>query len=112
MSIIDGVVVIDLRTDVAMTEEEVQALNFLPLKVMASGMTGQEVYQAIKNFTVPSEIEEGDYKDYAVEAANNTLMLVEAVEGAEVLEFSDSPRNWAVVYSYEGAEYRIGVEWI
>ena len=110
MSIIEGVVVIDLRTTVRMSQEEVRVLEFLSLKVVSEGMTGQEVHDALANFTVPSEIEDGDYKDYAVEAANNTLMLVEAVEGAEVIQFSEGPRNWAVVYSYEGTEYRIGVE--
>ena len=110
MSIINGVVVIDLRTNTSMTQEEVSVLPYLTLEVHAEGMTGEEVCTALTNFNVPSEIEEGDYKDYAVEAANNTLMLVEAVEGAEVIQFSEGPRNWAVVYSYEGTEYRIGVE--
>lgn len=109
MSIIEGVVVIDLRTTVCMSEEEVRVLEFLPLKVVAEGMTGPEIYHALVNFTVPSEIEDGDYKDYAIEAANNTLMLVEAVEGTEVLEFSEGPRNWFVKYSYKGTEYRIGI---
>ena len=110
MSIIEGVVVVDLNKDVAMTQEEVQTLNFLSLKVVSDGMTGDEIYEALANFTVPSEIEDGDYKDYAVEAANNTLMLVEALEGTEIIQFSEGPRNWFVVYSYEGTEYRIGVE--
>ena len=110
MSIIGGVVVVDLRTTICMTEEEVRVLEFLAIKVVSEGMTGQEVHNALANFTVPSEIEDGDYKDYAVEAANNTLMLVEAVEGTKVLEFSEGPRNWFVVYSYGGTEYRIGVE--
>ena len=110
MSIIEGVVVVDLRTTVCMTEEEVRVLEFLPLKVVSEDMTGDEIYEALANFTVPSEIEDGDYKDYAVEAANNTLMLVEAVVGAEVIQFSEGPRNWFVAYSYEGTEYRIGVE--
>ena len=109
MSIIEGVVVIDLRTTVRMTQEEGRVLEFLPLKVVSEGMTGQEVRDALANFTVPSEIEDGDYKDYAIEAANNTLMLVEAVEGTEVLEFSEGPRNWFVKYSYKGTEYRIGI---
>lgn len=110
MSIIEGVVVVDLRHTTSMSEEEVNLLSFLPLKVVSGDMTGQEVHDALVNFTVPSEIEDGDYKDYAVEAANNTLMLVEAVVGAEVIQFSEGPRNWFVVYSYEGTEYRIGVE--
>ena len=110
MSIIEGLVVIDLRTTVCMSEEELRVLEFLALRVVSEGMTGQEIYNALVNFTVPSEIEGGDYKDYAVETANNTLMLVEAIEGTEVLEFSEGPRNWFVVYSYEGTEYRIGVE--
>lgn len=40
MSIIEGVVVVDLRTTVCMTEEEVRVLEFLPLKVVSEDMTG------------------------------------------------------------------------
>ena len=109
MSIIEGVVVVDLRHTTSMSEEEMNLLSFLPLKVVSGDMTGQEVHDALVNFTVPSEIEDGDYKDYAVEAANNTLMLVEALEGTGIIQFSEGPRNWFVSYTYKGEEYRIGI---
>ena len=104
----NGVIVIDLAVDTSMTMEEMRAWDYSKLVVKSSGLTVDELEQKLIDFEIPSEIEDGDYKDYAIESAHHLSSFIDNIEGASVVGFSEGPRYWFVDYEYQGERRMIG----
>ncbi len=104
----EGFIVVDLRTESEMSQEVSNAWEFMQLHVVVEGMTGEQLYNALRCYSIPSDIEDGSYKDYAIESANHLHNFICSIDEVEVLGFSEGPRYWFVKYQYDGEVYSIG----